>query len=137
MLANAARFADRESWPHALGLETAALFLEAARDHVRGFVLADSATGLELSCPPREGGKPARAFMKVCSVRPGHTLIFFYKRSLLPFSRDRLGYGGCEWTDDRVGAKHAREALDYLASGLDPVARPSWLRRALPFDVPE
>ncbi|MEE9231320.1 MAG: hypothetical protein V3U86_11515 [Acidobacteriota bacterium] len=75
--------------------------------------------------------------MKVCSIRPDHTLVFFYKRSLLPFRRDRLSYGGCEWRDDDLRTEHARTSLDFLASGLSPKARPAGLRRSLPWTIPE
>lgn len=151
MLANAADFAEREAWPAVLEAEPTAVVLEQALAHPASFLLIEGGNGFEVACPfapgrARDSGTSActeglrsgsRCRMKVCSVRPGHTLIFFYKRSLLPFSRDRLSYGGCEWPSGQLRPEHARAALDYLASGLAPAARPAWLRRALPCTVPD
>ncbi len=120
-----------------LGFGLCSLFVAAAREHCAAFRIVPSSAGLEIQCAEGPGGATARSFLKVCSVRPDHTVVFFYKRSLLPFSRDRFSYGGCEWPDAQLGPAHAQASLDYLGAGLSPGARPSWLRRSLPFSIPE
>jgi hypothetical protein len=114
-----------------------AVFLRAVEQHPARFTVRAGAAGFELAVADPASVPAGRSFAKVCSVRPGHTLVYFFKRSLLPFSRDRLGYGGVEWRDDQLDPERIRAGLDFLCSGLSPSARPSWLRRALPYDVPE
>lgn len=131
MLQNAREFSGREGWPAVVAMEPAAVVLQQALLHPCAFEIHESARGFDLARPG------SRCRMKVCSVRPGHTLLFFYKTSLLPFSRDRFSYGGCEWPDARLSTERARSALDYLAAGLAPAARPAWVRRALSCTVPD
>lgn len=123
--------------PDIIGSRALDLYLEAAREHPAHFETVPSDTGLELRRLSAPGEPPARTFLKVCSVRPAHTVVFFFKRSILPFSRDRYSYGGCEWPDSQMCADHARASLDFLASGLNPDDRPPWLRRSLPFSLPD
>ena len=78
-----------------------------------------------------------RARMKVFSPKPGHTLIFFYKKSLVPYSRDRYSYGGIELKTPQVSGSDAAEWLAFLASGFHPEKRPTQLRRAFPYEIPE
>jgi hypothetical protein len=114
-----------------------ALFLQAVERHPARFFVRPGTAGFELAVAEPANVPAGRSFAKVCSVRPDHTLVYFFKRSLLPFSRDRLGYGGVEWRDDQLDEEQIRAGLDFLCSGLSPSARPPWLRRALPYDVPE
>jgi hypothetical protein len=123
--------------PDGLSAQTSALFLEAARAHSAQFEVVSCENGLELRRCASQGEPPARTFLKVCSVRPAHTVVFFFKRSILPFSRDRYSYGGCEWPDAQLRPEYARESLDFLASGLGAASRPVWLRRSLPFSLPD
>jgi hypothetical protein len=114
-----------------------AIILQVVERHPARFVVRPGASGFELAVAEPANVPAGRSFMKVCSVRPEHTLLFFFKRSLLPFSRDRLGYGGVEWRDELLDPRQIQAGLDFLCSGLGPAARPPWLRRALPYDVPE
>jgi len=137
MLSGAPGPAEGRSGIKVLSESVAAVFLAAARDYPGPLLRRDTGNGFELA--PDAGSRLPlnRCFLKICSVRPGHTLVFFYKRSLLPFRRDRFSYGGCEWPDEQIGADQARASLDYLTSGLNPSARPPWLRRALTCTVPD
>jgi len=93
-------------------------------------VVAEGA-GLEVrACGYLEGGVPNRARMKVFSPKPGHTLVFFYKKSLLPYSRDRYSYGGFDLRIPGVSDEEIAEWLVFLSSGLHPEKRPANLRRA-------
>ncbi len=96
------------------------------------------ATGVELrprASPDRAA--LARARMKVFSPKPGHALIFFYKKSLVPYSRDRYSYGGIELRTPQVNEPDVAEWLAFLASGFHPEKRPTQLRRAFPYEIPE
>ena len=54
---------------------------------------------------------------------------FFYKRSNLPWSRDRFSYGGVEFLPGRVTQAEVQSWVRWLTSGLDPEQRPERLRR--------
>jgi hypothetical protein len=137
MIANEAEVGPPGAWLTGVSSEPAGAFLEAARNHAAPFRLDRTSNGFELSCSSAISQAASRAFMKICSVRDRHTLVFFYKRSLLPFRRDRLSYGGMEWRDEQVSPEHARASLDFLAGGFAPASRPEWLRRSLPVTIPE
>ena len=82
-------------------------------------------------------GLPNRARMKVFSPKPGHTLVFFYKKSLLPYSRDRYSYGGIDLRTEEADRAAIIEWLAFVSSGLHPDRRPTNLRRAFPYEIPE
>ena len=102
------------------------------------FVVEAAAGGLELRASGHlESGLPNRARMRVFSPKAGHTLVFFFKKSLVPYSRDRYSYGGIE-----LRTPHARDAdvaawLEFVGSGFHPDRRPADPRRAFPFEIPE
>lgn len=100
-------------------------------------VVAEGA-GLEVrACGYLEGGLPNRARMKVFSPKPGHTLVFFYKKSLVPYSRDRYSYGGFDLRSSDVQEQDIAEWVVFLSSGLHPEKRPANLRRAFPYEIPD
>jgi hypothetical protein len=102
------------------------------------FEVAAGATGLDLLARrPLESGLANRARLKVCSPRPGHTLVFFYKQSLVPYSRDRYSYGGIDLKARGVEEREVAEWLTFLSSGFHPEKRPANLRRAFAFEIPE
>ncbi len=71
------------------------------------------------------------------SPRPGHTLVFFYKKSLVPYSRDRYSYGGIELREGDLKPDDVAEWLVFVTSGFHPEKRPARLRRAFPYEIPE
>ena len=112
--------------------------LAAVESCAEKFEVVAEATGVELR--PRASAERAaldRARMKVFSPKPGHTLIFFYKKSLVPYSRDRYSYGGIELRTAQVSESGVAEWLAFLASGFHPEKRPTQLRRAFPYEIPE
>lgn len=80
---------------------------------------------------------PNRARMKIFSPKPGSTLVFFFKRSMVPYSRDRYSYGGLELRAPQVESKEIGAWLEFLSSGFHPDKRPENLRRAFPYEIPE
>lgn len=103
-----------------------------------GFEVDPEASGLEFRFSAAGGDAvQQRARMKVFSPKVGHTLIFFYKKSLVPYSRDRYSYGGIELRTPQVEAADVTEWLAFLSSGFHPEKRPTQLRRAFPYEIPE
>ncbi len=94
--------------------------------------------GLEVRvCAYLPNGLPNRARMKIFSPKPGHTLVFFYKKSVVPYSRDRYSYGGVDVRARQAEAQEIAEWLAFLTSGFHPEKRPAKLQRAFPYEIPE
>ncbi len=101
------------------------------------FEVEPTAEGLEiLALAPLPSGVPNRARMKIFSPKAGHTLILFFKKSLVPYSRDRYSYGGIDCRAPNVEAEEISAWLDFLSSGFHPDKRPQKLRRAFPYESP-
>ena len=97
------------------------------------FEIETSGAGLEIVArAPLANGVPNRARMKIFSPKPGHTLVFFFKKSLVPYSRDRYSYGGLDLRSPSVKTQEIATWLDFLTSGFHPDKRPENLRRAFP-----
>ncbi|MGA3324395.1 MAG: hypothetical protein ABSF45_07970 [Terriglobia bacterium] len=110
----------------------------AAEAAAHPFEIETSGTGLEVVArAPLPNGLSNRARMKIFSPKPGHTLVFFFKKSLVPYSRDRYSYGGLDLRAPSVEAQEIAAWLDFLTSGFHPDKRPENLRRAFPFEIPE
>jgi hypothetical protein len=92
--------------------------------------------GLDCRCGNEVTAGPNRGRLKVWSPRPRVVVAFVYKDSILPFSRDRFAYGAWTLKGAPPPSEQVHTLLDYVASGLHPEHRPTFLRRALPFTVP-
>ncbi len=102
------------------------------------FEVAAEGAGFEVrACAFLPNGLPNRARMKIFSPKPGHTLVFFYKKSLVPYSRDRYSYGGIDLRTPEVDEAEIAEWLAFLSSGFHPDKRPAQLRRAFPYEIPQ
>jgi len=111
-------------------------WLEAAPDAV---ALEVGRAGIEIAPAVSSEVASARCRMKIFRARAGKERFcaFFYKRSNLPWSQDRFSYGGVEFLPERLTESDVREWLSWLTSGFDPGRRPSRLRRAFLYDVPD
>jgi hypothetical protein len=110
----------------------------AAEASAAPFEIEADGAGLEISArAPLPNGIPNRARMKIFSPKAGHTLVFFYKKSLVPYSRDRYSYGGLDLRAPGVEPQEIAVWLDFLTSGFHPDQRPENLRRAFPYEIPE
>ena len=110
----------------------------AAGASAEPFEVEAMGAGLEVVArTPLVNGLPNRARMKIFSPKPGHTLVFFFKKSLVPYSRDRYSYGGLDMRTPSVETREIAAWLDFLASGFHPDKRPENLRRAFPYEIPE
>ncbi|MFZ0962890.1 MAG: hypothetical protein WAO35_18650 [Terriglobia bacterium] len=102
------------------------------------FDIETSGAGLEIvALAPLPNGIPNRARMKIFSPKPGHTLVFFFKKSLVPYSRDRYSYGGLDLRALSAEPGEIAAWLAFLTSGFHPDKRPEKLRRAFPYEIPE
>jgi hypothetical protein len=102
------------------------------------FEIEMGGVGLDVAArAPLPQGIPNRARMKIFSPKAGHTLVFFYKKSLVPYSRDRYSYGGLDLRASSVDPQEVAAWLDFLTSGFHPDKRPAKLRRAFPYEIPE
>ena len=102
------------------------------------FEVAAESAGFEVrACAFLPNGLPNRARMKIFSPKPGHTLVFFYKKSLVPYSRDRYSYGGIDLRTPAVDEAEVAAWLAFISSSLHPDNRPANLRRAFPYEIPE
>jgi hypothetical protein len=109
--------------------------LEAAADP---FEIETTGAGLEVVArAPLPNGIPNRARMKIFSPKSSHTLVFFFKKSLVPFSRDRYSYGGLDLRGSSADPQEISAWLAFLTSGFHPEQRPEKLRRAFPYEIPE
>jgi len=116
----------------------AAAVAAATQASLSPFEMEASGVGLEVVArAPLPNGIPNRARMKVFSPKAGHTLVFFYKKSLVPYSRDRYSYGGIDLRTESVETQEIAIWLDFLTSGFHPDKRPEKLRRAFPYEIPE
>jgi hypothetical protein len=110
----------------------------AAESDSQPFEIESSGAGLEIVARALlPNGLPNRARMKIFSPKPGHTLVFFFKKSLVPYSRDRYSYGGLDMRATAVETSEIAAWLDFLSSGFHPDKRPPNLRRAFPYEIPE
>jgi hypothetical protein len=108
----------------------------AAEASADPFEIETDGAGLELVARATlPGGIANRARMKIFSPKPGHTLVFFFKKSLVPYSRDRYSYGGLDLRTP-VDSLDIVAWLDFLTSGFHPDKRPEKLRRAFPYEIP-
>jgi len=102
------------------------------------FEIETAGAGLEIAArAPLPNGLANRARMKIFSPKPGHTLVFFFKKSLVPYSRDRYSYGGLDLRASSAEPQEIAAWLDFLNSGFHPDKRPEKLRRAFPYEIPE
>jgi len=114
-----------------------ALVLEWARDSTFPLRLDAEASFLELAGTSDVEGRPNRCLMKCFPVSGGRYAAFFYKRSLVPFSRDRFAYGAVIRSEKRLSREGAEEWFRWLDGGFHPDVPPGSLKRAFSFDVPD
>ena len=100
------------------------------------FVVDPAAAGLDWSVDNQVRGVPNRARIKCWSPKEGSLLVWFYKRSALPWSTDRFSYGGVLVGGGAVPAATIDGWLRYQIGGFHPEERPPAVRRSFPFDVP-
>jgi len=96
--------------------------------------------GLEIQFLNDVNEMPNRARLRIYFPVPEKCVLFFFKKSTIPFSRDRFSYGGVVIDARSTGRFHhedVAEWIDFLSSGLQPGTRPKSLKKSLPYTIPE
>jgi len=122
------------------GLASTALFgavLEAAESAPYPLRLCPDASGLELGGTEPVAGRPNRSLMKLFPIGPRRFAAFFYKRSQVPFSRDRFAYGAVIVEESRLDAGDVERWFRWLHEGFPPETPPPRIKRAFAFTVPD
>lgn len=99
--------------------------------------LEQEASHLELGGTSPVSGRANRGLMKVFPIGPGRFAVFFYKKSQVPFSRDRFAYGAVIAEERRFKPEDAEPWFKWLDSGFHPELVPPNLKRAFAFTVPD
>ena len=108
----------------------------AGRSPVR-LRLDAGAPQLELAGTTPVGGRANRALLKVFHAGDGLWAAFFYKKSQVPFSRDRYAYGVVEFSGGGPEEAMAEAWFQWLDTGFHPDLHPPGLKRAFSYTVPE
>ncbi len=116
-------------------------FLEAIQEHPDPFTIDRESSGAEFAAQKPVENRPNRARMKLFTVTDGpmegRMVVFFYKQSQVPFSRDRHSYGVCIMPSSGAAPTDINDWIFFASSGFDPAARPTGLRTAFAFTVPD
>ncbi|HDS30732.1 MAG TPA: hypothetical protein ENN67_06785 [Firmicutes bacterium] len=119
--------------------------VKAIYDHIvsspGSYGVNPNAGGLEFTSTTEVKGHPNRCRLKIWQPEPSVLHAWFYKRSTVPFSRDRFSYGGVTWDLTQIDlasiGQEVTEWLTWLDTGLNPQTRPSNWVSAFPYDIPE
>jgi hypothetical protein len=114
------------------------VLLGAVKAHPRPFKVLLEEHGCAFQPMDDVDGRPNRCAVKVFVIAEGpftgQCAVFFYKKSRVPFSRDRFSYGVC--VTKNPTPEDASVWLDFAVSGFDPDRSPRALRKAFTFTVP-
>lgn len=86
------------------------------------------------------GGAPNRGYLRIFFPVETKCLLFFHKKSSVPYSHDRFSYGGVvidERSVSRFEEEDVLEWIEFLLGGLLPKLRPKSLKKSFPYTVPE
>jgi len=122
-------------------LAAAVPLLDAITENQQPFSLRLESPGIEFQALAPVGTHPNRAVLKVFRIDEGplegRAAVFFYKKSRIPWSRDRHSYGVCLLPSSGPTPGEVEEWIQFAATGFHPDQRPSRLRQAFTFTVPE
>ena len=122
-------------------LSAAASLIDAIAQDRDPFSMRLESPGIEFQALSPVGTHPNRAVLKIFRIDAGplegRTAVFFYKKSHIPWSRDRHSYGVCLLAPSGPTPGEVEEWIDFATSGFHPEHRPSRLRQAFTFTVPE
>ena len=96
--------------------------------------------GVEFRFLNKVHGLPNRCYLRVYFPNDSKCVLFFHKKSSVPFSHDRFSYGGIVIdmrSTERFGADDVKEWALFLKSGLQPYLRPKTLKKSIPYTIPE
>lgn len=96
--------------------------------------------GVEFRLTNEINGIPNRGWLRIYFPADNKCLLFFHKKSTVPFSRDRFSYGGVvidARSTSRFEDGDIEEWIQFLYGGLLPKTRPRSLKKSFPYTVPE
>lgn len=96
--------------------------------------------GVELRFMNEVHGIPNRGFLRIYFPMETKCVLFFHKKSSVPFSHDRFSYGGVvidARSTQRFTEQDVTEWVEFLKSGLQPQFRPKSLKKSIPYTIPE
>ena len=73
--------------------------------------------------------------MRVILQESESILVFFYKKSALPYSRDRFSYGGVIFGARTFHREDFVQSVDFLLANFHPQKRPAKLKRAFKYTI--
>jgi hypothetical protein len=116
-----------------------ALFDEMAERNLK-FEMHARRDGAEFRLLNSVNGMPNRGYLRIFFPSETKCLLFFHKKSSVPYSHDRFSYGGIV-IDERSAGRFQKEDvfewISFLFSGLQPKFRPNHLKKSFPYTVPE
>jgi hypothetical protein len=104
------------------------------------FVTRPCVNGVEIRFLNEIHGLPNRGWLRIYFATESKCVLFFHKKSSVPFSHDRFSYGGVvidERSTGRFDTNDAQEWVLFLKSGLPPDLRPKTLKKSIPYTIPE
>jgi hypothetical protein len=115
--------------------------MDVVREAEESYAIDPLAGGLEFApadTPSFVSGQ-TRCRMKLFRPREEKERLcaFFFKKSNIQGSRDRFSYGAVEFLPEKLTPEEVRLWLRWLTSGLDPELRPTNLKRAFLYTIPE
>lgn len=113
-----------------------AWLIEKLSEHPLSFKINPELYGLDLS-PDSSEERTDRRAVKFFLHGKERLAVFFYKRSLMPYSRNRFAYGSLYRHLAELSEADLNVWLDYLLSGFPVDRKPAGLRRSLYLDIPE
>ncbi len=102
--------------------------------------IRDCQQGVEIHIKNQILENENRGYLRIFFPTPSKCVLFFHKKSQVPFSRDRFSYGGLiidEKSTSRYSVTDVEEWVEFLFSGLQPGKRPSSLKKSIPYTIPD
>ncbi len=107
----------------------------------QGFISARPClNGVEFRFLNEVNGLPNRCYLRVYFPNDSKCVLFFHKKSSVPFSHDRFSYGGVvidARSTERFDADDVKEWVLFLKNGMPPDLRPKTLKKSIPYTIPE
>ncbi|MCI0411900.1 hypothetical protein L0222_03755 [bacterium] len=107
----------------------------------QGFIAARPCVdGVEFRFLNEIHGLPNRCYLRVYFPTESKCVLFFHKKSSVPFSHDRFSYGGVVMdirSTERFDTEDVKEWVLFLKNGMPPDLRPKTLKKSIPYTIPE
>jgi hypothetical protein len=96
--------------------------------------------GVELRFLNKIRQTPNRAYLRIYFPTPSKCVLFYHKKSSVPFSHERFSYGGIVVDVRsllRFDLQDVDEWVQFLKGGLNPAQRPKSIKKSIPYTIPE